>query len=297
MIISVCIATYKREALLERLLDSLMLQEIPKDISFEIIVVDNDSNASADRIVRKFTSSSKILFKYFVQPQKNISLARNKGVENASGEYICFIDDDEVASTNWIKSFILAIEEYNADGAFGYTEPVFDENIPTYFKHREFYFTAVGKTGTIARFYYTTNTIVKSKLIKSEVIPFDPSYGLTGGSDVHLFQRLKNNGGKFIDCKEALTYEFIPRDRGTKNYLLNRALRGGQAFARRKLEQNNSISNKFNILIKAIIMIFYSSALYILKYYSKYNQLKNLQILGASIGKMRGVLKAYQNIY
>ena len=297
MIISVCIATYKREFLLDRLLESMIIQKLPSDISLEIIVVDNDINASAKSIVEKFNNSNKIFIKYFVQPEKNISLTRNMGVKNASGEFICFIDDDEIASNKWLISLYNSLVQFNADGAFGYTEPVFDEDIPDYLQHREFYFSSVGKTGTIAQFYFTTNTIVKADLIKSEVIPFDPTYGLTGGSDVHLFGRLKKKGAKFINCKEALAYEFIPKERGTKRYIFDRALRGGQAFVRSRLEHNNKLSNKLIILIKAFIMCSYSSIIYLLKYYSKYSQVRNLQILGASVGKIRSLLYTYKNIY
>ncbi len=297
MIISVCIATYKREALLEMLLESLIVQELHDNISLEIVVVDNNSEGSAYRVLQKFNNSQKILFKYLIQPEKNISLARNMCVKNATGKFICFIDDDETASKNWVSSHYNALLKFNADGAFGYTKPIFDVKIPDHFKNRKFYFTFVGVTGGITRFYFTTNTIVRADLIKSEAIPFDPGYGLTGGEDVHLFERLAKKGAKFIDCREALTYEFIPEDRGTETYLFKRALRGGQAFVHRRLEQNNKISNKLIILTKALIMSSYSSMLYFLKYYSKYNKLKNLQILGASIGKIRSVLKVYQNIY
>ncbi len=104
IIISVCIATYKREILLENLLISLNRQDLPPEIKLEIVITDNNPIASARPIIKKFTNSEKIYYKYLVEPEKNISLARNKCVENTSGRYICFIDDDETASESWIKN-------------------------------------------------------------------------------------------------------------------------------------------------------------------------------------------------
>ena len=294
---SCCINTYKRPNLLKKLLKSLAEQNLAEETKLEIIVVDNGPHQLGKNIVNEFQKRYNIPIYYFVQPEKNISLTRNEGVKNASGEFICFIDDDEIVSNKWIISLFNSLVKYNADGAFGYTEPVFDENIPEYLQHREFYFSPVGKTGTIARFYFTTNTIVKTDLIKSEVIPFEPGYGLTGGSDVHLFGRLKKKGAKFIDCREALAYEFIPNERGTKRYVFNRALRGGQAFVRRRLEQNNNISSQLKILFITIIVSFYSSVLYLFKFSSTYGKIKNLQNLGASIGKIRGLFAKYKSIY
>ncbi|MDH3267266.1 MAG: glycosyltransferase [Ignavibacteria bacterium] len=296
-LVSVCIATYKREALLEKLLESLVRQLIPENMSLELVVVDNDGGGSAEKVVRKHIDSEKMNFKYFVQPEKNISLTRNDCVANATGDYICFIDDDEIASENWITRLYEALSAFNADGVFGYVEPIFDENIADNFKKREYYFSTVDKTGSTAKFYFTTNALIKAELLKNEKIPFHPGYGLTGGEDVHLFERLADKGAKFINCKEAITYEIIPISRATSRYLYNRALRGGQSFARRTLEKNEKLSLKLIILSKAIIMIMYSTFFYLLDLFSKHNRLLRLQNIGASVGKIRSLLGTYKNLY
>ncbi len=297
VLVSVCIATYKREALLENLLLSLTKQVLAAEIILEIIVTDNDIEATAKTILEKFSDTKKIHFKYFVQPEKNISLTRNLCVENSSGDYICFIDDDEIASELWVQNLYDAMIKYNADGVFGYTEPVFDNNIPLHFRRREFYFTPVEETGAEASFYFTTNAIVKSEIIKNEKVPFDPGYGLTGGEDVHLFERLERKGARFIVSREAVSYEYIPVERGTRQYLFNRALRGGQAFARRKLENNFKYLNKVSIFNKAVIVILISSIQYVAAFYSNNVKIKTTQKLGASIGKIRSVFKVYKKMH
>ena len=293
-IISVCIATFKRELLLEQLLLSLSKQQLPAGIKLEIVITDNNSDASAETVVQKFTNSENICYKYFIEPKKNISLARNKCVNNSTGNFICFIDDDETASDLWIKNLHDTLHIYDADGVFGYVEPIFDPKIPSPFRKREFYFSPVGETGSKALFYFTTNALVSSNIIKSEAIPFDPTYGLTGGEDAHLFERLERKGAKFIVCREAVTYENIPPDRGTTIYLYNRALRGGQAFARRKLENNKHITKRLSIICKAAIIFFFSLFLTLFHYPSISKKIKYLQLLGASIGKFRTVMGLFK---
>jgi succinoglycan biosynthesis protein ExoM len=60
-----------------------------------IVIVDNDSSESARRTVEFYASQSRVAISYFVEPVRNISLARNKTIEKAKGEFVALIDDDE----------------------------------------------------------------------------------------------------------------------------------------------------------------------------------------------------------
>lgn len=297
ILVSVCIATYKREKLLGDLLISLSNQRLNKNIKIEVVISDNESGGSAGPVIESIKNSLSFNIKYFVQPQKNISLTRNVCVENATGDYICFIDDDETADQNWIGNLLDCVHKFNADGAFGYVEPVFDNRIPNHFRQREFYFSPLGNTGSIAKFYYTTNCIIKTELIKSEDIPFDPGYGLTGGEDVHLFERLVNKGAKFICSKEAVTYEFIPNDRGNFKYLFNRALRGGQSYLRRNLERRKNLFFKIKVLTKIIFRFLYGLFLISLYPLSKKKSVLGMLSIGDAIGKSRALFFKFKKLY
>jgi len=65
--------------------------------------------------------------------------------------------------------------------------------------------------------------------------PFDPGYGLTGGEDGDLLGRLVERGARIVWCDEAVVYEPVEASRLSLRWLLLRALRGGQDFARHKL--------------------------------------------------------------
>src|SRR5215471_12037699 len=100
--ITVCICTYKRPRFLRRLLDELRIQDTEDQFSYSIVVADNDHLESAKPVVLEFLKGSSIPIKYCVEPRQNIALARNRAIENASGEYVVFIDDDEFPIRTWL---------------------------------------------------------------------------------------------------------------------------------------------------------------------------------------------------
>ena len=77
--ISVCVCTFQRPSLLRKLLDRLEHQQSNGQFSFSIVVTDNDSGQSSQRVVADFAASSGVAVKYSCEPQQNIALARNEG--------------------------------------------------------------------------------------------------------------------------------------------------------------------------------------------------------------------------
>src|SRR2546425_8151119 len=100
--ISVCICTYKRPELLKRLLEDLGRQDTDGLFTYSIVVADNDDAQTAETVVSEFGVASSIPITYCVQPHRNIALTRNKAVENAGGDFIAFIDDDEFPTERWL---------------------------------------------------------------------------------------------------------------------------------------------------------------------------------------------------
>ena len=117
--ICVCICTYKRPNYLINLLKELENQKTDGYFDYSIVIVDNDSSESAKQPVKYYATQSKISINYFVQPEQNIALARNKAVENATGDYFGLIDDDECPNVDWLLELYNTINEYKVDGALG----------------------------------------------------------------------------------------------------------------------------------------------------------------------------------
>src|SRR5687767_8794563 len=93
--ISICVCTYRRPELLQRLLNEIQLLRTNALFTYSVVVVDNDDRQSAREVVNRVNATSKVAIIYDVEPERSISLARNRSVRLADGDLIAFIDDDE----------------------------------------------------------------------------------------------------------------------------------------------------------------------------------------------------------
>lgn len=116
--VSVIIPTYKRSEFIERAIESVLKQTY---LDFEIIVVDdNDPNTEyreeLEKKMKKYEANPKI--KYIQhEKNKNGAAARNTGINVAKGEYITFLDDDDIFLSNRLEILVDKLEknqEYDA---------------------------------------------------------------------------------------------------------------------------------------------------------------------------------------
>ena len=235
MNISLCIATYRRPQRLAALLDDLVLQVRLPD---EVVVVDNDADGSARQVVeRRIARGVPFPIRYEIQPLQNISLTRNRTVALARCDWLAFIDDDERAPADWLQNLSNAVIRFDADGALGPVEPVVPEQAPAWIRRGHFYDWAHMKTGTLIPLNKLRfgNVLLRGELLRGETAPFDAAYGLTGGEDGDLLARLVQRGAGIVWCDEAVVHEPVEDSRLSLRWLLLRALRGGQDFARHRL--------------------------------------------------------------
>ena len=105
--LTVVVCTYNRSDLLAGCLESLCQQTIKKD-KFEIILVDNNSTDNTSEIAKGFLDQSN--FRYLLETSPGLSHARNRGLNEAKGEYVGYIDDDARAKYDWLETAINIIE-------------------------------------------------------------------------------------------------------------------------------------------------------------------------------------------
>ncbi|NEQ40283.1 MAG: glycosyltransferase family 2 protein [Okeania sp. SIO3I5] len=98
-LISAIICTHNRDTYLGAAIDSLLAQDFPD--SFEVVVVDNASKDRTREVVEARLPNP--ILKYVYEPVTGLSLARNTGAKTASAEILAYLDDDAVASSQWLK--------------------------------------------------------------------------------------------------------------------------------------------------------------------------------------------------
>ncbi len=225
--ISVCICTYKRPHFLKRLLEELGRQETSGLFTYSIVVVDNDVLRSAETVVSDFAVAASSPIRYCVEPQQGIALARNKAIENANGDFVAFIDDDEFPISRWLLTLFKACHEYGVDGVLGPVKPHFDEKPPKWLVEGKFYERRSYPTGLVIgwRKGRTGNVLLKTRVFAAGEEPFSPDF-LTG-EDQDFFRRMIEKGHVFIWCNEAVAYEVVPPVRWKRTFMLKRALLRG----------------------------------------------------------------------
>lgn len=230
--ITVCVCTYRRPELLRRTLRGLAALDTGGCFDYSIVVVDNDRLESARACVSEFAAVHPLPVVYAVEPRQNIALARNKAVEHAAGDYIAFIDDDEIPTSQWLLKLWQAIQKYGVDGALGPVKPEYAVSTPAWVMRGGFYDRPSYPTGTIIdwRKGRTGNVLLKRQVFDSEMPAFRPEF--LSGEDQDFFQRVIQRGFRFVWCHEALAHEVVPPQRWSRWFMLRRALLRGSVSPR-----------------------------------------------------------------
>lgn len=225
--ITVCVCTLKRELLLKRLLLELDNQETSGLFTYSIVIADNDHLGSSESVVSEFRVASSIPIKYCVEPQQNIARARNKAIENADGDFVAFIDDDEFPAKDWLLTLFKACSRYDVAGVLGPVKPYFDEKPPNWVVQGRFYERETYATGSVIdwRNGRTGNVLLKRRIFETNEQPFRPEFRT--GEDQDFFHTMIKKGHVFIWSNEALVYEVIPPVRWKRRFMIKRALLRG----------------------------------------------------------------------
>lgn len=199
-LVSVVVATYKRNEELKNALESLAKQSYS---NMEIILVDDNGNdewnIKVSKIVESFRNRyPKITLEYIVNsPNQGSAKTRNIGINSAKGDYVTFLDDDDIYLPDKIRKQVEFMEVNK-----------YDYSITDLFLYNE-----VGKWIDKRTRSYIVETTVESLRI------YHLKYHMTG-TDTMMFK------------KEYLTQigGFAPIDVGDEFYLMQRAIEGGGKF-------------------------------------------------------------------
>lgn len=227
--VSVCICTFRRPTLLKKLLVELERQQTESCITFSAVVVDNDAGESARPVVADFVAASGMEVIYCVEPMQNIAVARNRAVENAKGNFVAFIDDDEFPVADWLLLLWRTCEEHRSAGVLGPVKPHFEEPPPRWIVKGGFCDRPAYPSGTVLTWNQcrTGNVIFRREILDGLSEPFRSEFG-NGGEDVDFFMRMAQKGLVFRWCNEAVAYESVPAARLQRRYMLKRALLRGK---------------------------------------------------------------------
>lgn len=197
-LISLVICTYNNADSLALTLEQLSAQQTSLSDSFEIILVNNNSSDHTAKICEEFVRTSKVAARYFLESRQGLSHARNTGVQNSTGLYILFTDDDAELPVNWLETYKTIIEQYQPDCLYSKINIIWDKPIPWWFLpaynpcfvHLD-YGSKLLHVSDFHKEFYGKNFSIKKDFIEAAG-GFDPALG--------------RNGGKLIAGEETLLY-------------------------------------------------------------------------------------------
>jgi glycosyltransferase involved in cell wall biosynthesis len=260
--ITVCICSYRRPELLERLLTALSVQRTDGLFTFSCAVVDNDASASARSVVERLQPTYPVPIRYAVEPARNFALARNRALSLVSGKLLAFIDDDEVPPEDWLIQLWRTLHRYRADAVLGPVRPYFESQPPSWVVRSRICERPSHATGS--RLHWTGtrtgNVLLRTAIVVEDGVRFDPAYG-SGGEDVDFFRRAARAGKTFVWCEEAPAYELVPEARLRRRYYLKRAFLQGRVSLKYATERPSALGT-LRVAAKAFAaMVIYTCAL------------------------------------
>jgi len=283
--ITICICTCGRPAMLERLLRDIEKQDTGGDFTFSVAIADNDAGKSARSVVEKCARECSLQISYAVQSERNIALARNTALAQATGDFVVCIDDDEFPVEGWLLHLYRTCEAHQVAGVLGPVKPHFDEPPPRWVTKGRFYDRPSHPTGFVMPWHEcrTGNVLFRRNILPAGEPPFRREFG-TGGEDQDFFRRMIQAGHKFIWCDEAVAFEVVPPARWSRRFMLSRALlRGKNSLRQRRGRARN--------LVKAVIAVpLYALALPFLLLAGQHHFMKYSVKMADHFGRLLAVL-------
>jgi glucosyl-dolichyl phosphate glucuronosyltransferase len=115
--ITVAICTFNRAESLRRTLDSVARMVVPTDLAWELVIVNNNSTDHTDEVISEYFEQLPVKREF--EPQPGHSIARNRAIDAAKGEYIVWTDDDVIVDANWLKAYAEAFRQWPDAAVFG----------------------------------------------------------------------------------------------------------------------------------------------------------------------------------
>jgi glucosyl-dolichyl phosphate glucuronosyltransferase len=133
MNLTVAIPTWNRAWLLRRTLDQLAQVRVPSGVRWEVVVVNNNSSDDTECVIASFVR--RLPLRSVHEPRAGVAHARNRGAQEARGDYVLWADDDVLVCEDWIAAYCEAFERWPDAILFGGPiEPWSDSRMPVWLR-------------------------------------------------------------------------------------------------------------------------------------------------------------------
>lgn len=204
---SIIIATHARPQQLTECLESLTRLDFPSD-QFEVIVVDDDSDPPIEAVALQF--AGKLNLTCVTQQRGGPAKARNTGIQQARGKYLCFTDDDCRPATNWLRTIAQRVKTSPASMVGGYvvnglTTNLFSTTSQLLQDYLYEYYHLQHHSGG----FFTSNNMVVPLQQFTEIKGFDDvNFFRSAGEDREVSHRWEHHGFQMVYAPEVIIYHY-----------------------------------------------------------------------------------------
>lgn len=114
-LVSIIVPVYNAEKFLKSALDSIKMQSYR---NLEVLLINDGSTDDSGSICDSYAKSDKRI-KVFHIDNHGVSYARNIGLQEATGQYITFVDSDDILNINMVEELVNGIEKYRCECIIG----------------------------------------------------------------------------------------------------------------------------------------------------------------------------------
>jgi len=228
MNISVLLGTYNRAGSLRLTLETF-LKLMFQDLTWELLVIDNNSSDTTRQVVENFAALAAFPVRYIFEKRQGRSAALNAGIAEAKGEIIVFTDDDVLLHPAWLSNLKRTFEQFNCAAVAGRVVPVWSHPKPDWLEmdgqFAVVHFELGDEFKEIRKPPLGANSAFRKDVFQKYGV-FRLDLGVSGGhtitcDDTEFGERLIRGGEKIVYCPTAIIYHPVDPKRTTKGYFLS----------------------------------------------------------------------------
>lgn len=233
--VSIVVCCHNSARLLPETLARLAAQQFTGRLPpCEVIVIDNASTDQTSTVARESWPPDYLIpLRVVPEPQLGLTSARLRGIVESKYEFVCFVDDDNRVSSNWLETISKLVSEHDDVGAFGgQIEAIAESALPAWFNQFQNYY-AVGQQAdqagdiTDSRGYLWGAGLCLRKrawqMLTENQFSFRLSdrkgQGLSAGGDAELCYALRLAGWRLWYEPRLKMQHFLPESRLRWSYL------------------------------------------------------------------------------
>jgi len=245
--LSIIVCTYNREKYIYKTLESIAKNDFHYD-KYEIVLINNNSTDNTELECFCFQKKfPEVNFRYFIETKQGLSYARNRGIEEADGDVLIYVDDDAVVNKEYLRAYYeLFANDKQLYAAGGPIIPIYETKPPKWFS----YYTKVlitgylyqgSKIGKFKKGYPGGGNAAYRKEVFEKVGYFNVELGrkgnnLMGAEEKDIFDKMGTQNMKIVYTPDAILYHIISDKKLTNEYFNRLTLSIGQSERKRTLQ-------------------------------------------------------------